>query len=291
MKKPLCVRTSIAQAFRIITSHPIFFVFGVIMTLPTLFPTPGIEEKHILALFQTEEWPFTPSQSLLFLTLAGITLLTRSFGTFALITLTHRQEKNDPLSFSCLKPTMVPRTRSILLMTLLLTLGAIFLSVILSIPPLIAHSRGLENLTHALSLSAIGLAISICLLLFFLHQYAALYLSLSKISLRSALENAVHLFRLHIRETFLISAVFFTASIVIFLLLDALSMIIPNSSTSETIFLWGMSLVLFSFLEAWNWSSWTVFFRMIALPKDPEPVLQKEESVLQQESAVSLDKA
>lgn len=281
----------ITQAFRIITAHPIFFVFGAIMTLPTLFPTPGITEEHLLALFQKEEWPFTPSQSFFLLALTGIVLITRSLGAFAIVTLTHRKEKNETLSFSCLKPTLVSRTRKLVILTLVLAFSALSLSVFLSIPSLIAHSKGLSDLARTLSLSAIGLAISIVLLLFFLHQYATLYLSLSKISLRFALENAIHLFRSHIRETFLLSIAFFIGNISIFVILDALSTLIPASSLSENTLLWGISFICFSFFEAWNWASWTVFFRMIALPKDPEPVLQNSETVLQQESAVSLDKA
>lgn len=287
MKKTLDIRIPLRKGFSVMFSHPLFLVFGAIITVPRFFPVSEAVSKRILASLEAESVAVPLSDIALILAVFSIALISGSIGIAALITITNRTEKKEPLSYSCFNKDFFMKAGQILRLTLLLILIAVAAGSLLSLPSQIALSKGLESLFRALSLAALGLALSIALLLFFLRQFAALYLTLSNISLRSSLENASRLLMSHMKETFLLSGVFFCLYLLLTLLLSSLH----TSTTLGSALFWAIHVAAFSLYQSWLWTTWTLFFRMIALPKDPEPLVQPEASVLQQEStAVSLDK-
>lgn len=304
MNKRIDIRVPLKNGFRAVFSSPVFAVFGAAIAIPKgliqFFVLGGAEFGDMFSWLQSKGGVLFPWGVILFLLLAGIALIVSSFGIVALVFLMNRHESGETPSFSALRRVVRHQTKNLVILEILLIAFVVIVGSILSVPADIALSRGLASLSRALSYSALGLLLSISLLLFFLRQYAALYLSLSKISVRSALENASRLFRLHMRETFLLTVALFCIE---FLTLSFFSMsfslvwnffetnVSPAVLVYGTIVEWIGMLGVLSLLEAWTWTSWTSFFRMIALPKDPEPVLQKSETMLQQESAVSLDKA
>lgn len=298
MKKPIDIRIPLKKGLGTVFSRPVFFAFGACIALPkVLLQFLLIENESIKSFFNALESeasiPF--SRDILLLPFfALLALILGSLGITALISLSNQWEKNEPVSFHTVQTGLLGKTYRILQLNLLLIALAITTGSILTIPANIALTQGLGNLAQTLSLSALGLALSIFLLLFFLRQYAALYLSLSKISIRAALENAYKLFRTYLKETFLISAALLFIELILTLFLSLTEELLHTtllSSGVRHLFEGTLSFLIFSLFEAWNWTSWTSFFRMIALPKEPKSVLQKPETVLQQESAVSLDKA
>jgi len=279
-------------------SHPIFFVFGACITVPKiLLQFLLVDSKYAKNILESlpSETPVSFSHDTLPLLLAALAaLIAGSAGIVTLISFANQREKNEVISFPATKKDIPNKSVRVLRLEVLLIALTLVAGSILALPADVALAQGLGNLAQTLSLSALGLTLSIALLLFFLRQYAILYLSLSKISLRAALENANHLFRTHIKETFFISAALFFVEITLIAILSFIEELLNTISflsKSEPLFGWALAIIAFSLFEAWNWASWTSFFRMIALPKDPEPVLQKSETVIQQESAISLDKA
>ena len=239
-----------------------------------------------------------PFDMTLFLLFAFATIVVGSFGIIALVLLMNRQENHERFRVSLIGKLALARVTPVIRLELLLIALAVIVGVLVTIPGDIAFAQGLQGLSRALTLSAIGLMLSIFLLFFFLRQYALLYLSLTNISLRDALENAARLFRTYTKETFLLGASLLFAELLSFFILAVLFYSleiflehVPSFSLGGIFLEWAIMIGALSFLEAWSWTSWTSFFRMIALPKEPEPVLQKSETVLQQESAIGLDKA
>jgi hypothetical protein len=302
VRKPIDIRIPLKKAAVMVFSRPMFLVLGACIATPkllleTLFSRSAYFQNFFKALESESSVPFFP-ELFIFLMLALLALVAGSFGVASLISFANHFESTGKTSLSELRSGLFQKTSHVFRLEVTLIALALIVGVILAIPSMVAHSQGLENLAHTLSLSALGLTLSIALLLFFLRQYAALYLSLSKISLRAALENASHLFRTHLRETVSMGAALLSVEIFLILLLilvealaSAIFEVFFSPNIAHDIFFWTMNLLVFSLFNAWNWTTWTLFFRMIALPKEPEPVLQKSETVLQQESAVSLDKA
>lgn len=301
-RKPIDIRVPLKKAAVMVFSRPMFFVLGACIAAPrlllqVLFSQSTYFQNFFKALESEASVPFFP-ELFIFLVLALFALVAGSFGVASLISFANHFESTGEESLSKVRPGLFRKTVHVFRLEILLIALTLTAGVVLALPSTVALSQGLGNLAHTLSLSALGLTLSIALLFFFLRQYAALYLSLSKISLRAALENASHLFRIHLRETVLISAALLGIEILLILLLilgeSLISLLFEtffSPNLAYSIFFWGINLLVFSLFNAWNWTTWTLFFRMIALPKEPEPIVQKEESVLQQESAVSLDKA
>lgn len=304
MKKCVDIRKPMQNGFRAVFSNPIFALFGAAIAVPKgilqLWVLGSMEIGSGLALSQGAE----PSVPLWIIGavffFVGFVLVAGASGIVALVFLMNRHENNEKLSFSVIRNPVRQRIKPVVLLEVFLVALALFVGTLLSVPADLAASRGLDGLSRGLSFSALGLLLSISLVFFFLRQYAALYLSLSNISVRSALENASRLFRLHIRETLLLSGALFLAEIGILFGLSGMFLFFervfgvafPSIPSWYGIGIeWTGMLGALSLIEAWKWLSWTSFFRMIALPKDPEPVLQKTETVLQQESAVRLDEA
>lgn len=302
MKKLLDIRTPLKRGAMIVLSHPIFLFFGAFVAVPKIlsqffffgksFEGGGIEVSQI------NMGNSPPLDMALFFFFVFITLAVGSFSIVMLVLLANRHENNEKSSKASLRKFALARVAPVIRLELLFVAFAIIIDVLVMAPGDIALARGLRGLSQALSFSALGLILSVSVLFFFLRQYAILYLSLSNISLRDSLENANRLFRLHIKETFLLgAALLFVELLSFFLLLFLFSLVggilkgVPFPSFGKMLFEWALMIGTFSFLEAWNWASWTLFFRGIALPKEPEAVLQKPETVLQQESAVGLDKA
>lgn len=298
------IRVPLKNGFRAVLSHPIFVILGALIAVPNglglaqFFALGGVGQGDVAAQLQGGEMLSSPWEITLLLLLAGVAVIFGSLGIVGLALLMNRRESGETLSLLALRKPLRYRTKSLVMLELFLIMLALLVESILSIPADIALSRGLARLSQVLSYSALGLFLSISLLLFFLRQYAALYLSLSNISVRSALENASGLFRLHIRETFLLSGSLFFGEIIVLLVVSEGFSFLHNflEQKASPLFLSFEAIVegtcvfgVLSLAEAWKWTSWTSFFRIIALPKDPEPVLQKSETVLQQESAVSLD--
>lgn len=300
-QQPLDIFALFKKASGMVFSRPLFFVFGACITFPKLlFETFLNENERFASLLTSLESGASISFSSELLALPLFLLfaiITGSFGIASLILLANAIEKNSATPKA--KMTANSRkTAGVLKLEITLIALTILAGVILALPATIAMARGLEGLAHALSLSALGLLLSIALLFFFLRQYAAIYVSLSNISLSAALENAYRLFRTHIKETTLISLAIFSVEIILTLSLLFTETLLGSFFKEWFLvisygywFIWAMSLLIFSFFEAWNWTVWTLLFRVIALPKEPEPVLQKSETVIQQESAIGLDKA
>ena len=287
MKKVLDIRIPLRKGFSVVFSHPLFLIFGAVIAVPRFFPVSEAASKRIFASLEAEGATILPSDIALLLIVSSITLIFGSIGIAALITLANHADKKETLSLSRLNKGFFTKVGRIFQLTLLLILIAVAAGSLLSLPSQIALSKGLEGLFRGLSLVALGLALSIALLLFFLRQFAALYLTLSNISIRSSLENASCLLMSHLKETFLLSGVFFCIHFLLILTLSSFHTSTPLGSA----LLWTIHVAAFSLYQSWLWTTWTLFFRMIALPKDPEPLVQPEASVLQQEStAVSLDK-
>ena len=302
MKPSLDIRVPLKNGVKAALSHPIFLLFGACIAAPKVlsqfFLGKNLEESGSIESLRASMSSVLPFDVALFLFSVLATFLIGSFGIVALILLMNRQENNERIPVSSIGKLVLARIPPVVRLEFLLIAFAVIIGILVMAPGDIALARGLQGLSRALSLSAFGLMLSISLLFFFLRQYAILYLSLSKISLKDALENAARLFRLYIKETFLLSAfLLFVELFSLFLLALLFSFIeslvkLPSPfSLGGMIFEWALMIGMLSFLEAWNWASWTSFFRMIALPKEPEPVLQKSETVLQQESVIGLDKA
>lgn len=304
MNTRIDIRIPLKSGFRAVFSNPLFLLWGAAIAVPkgilqlSLFDGTGFSAFDT---FSRNSESVSFQEALILLVIISGIFLAGSSGIVALVSLMSRHENGDGLSFSSAWISVKQRMRYVVALEMLLMALVIAVGSILSIPSDLAAVRGLESLSRGLSYSALGLLLSISLVLFFLRQYAALYLSLSKISLRSALENATRLFRLHIKETVLLSISLLLLELVALFVVSDMFLFVQSlfgktppflSGVSGTLFEWVCVLGVLSMIEAWKWASWTSFFRMIALPKDSErSVLQKTETVLQQESAVSLDEA
>ncbi len=303
MKDRIDIRRALKNGLWATLSDPKFLVFGSLIAVPKLI-------LQFVALggdgFLGRGGSFLRAendslQTLVFLFFfLGIAIIFGSAGMLGISNLMNRREIGLKTTFSFLKKCMSMRLRDIVTLEIFLGAFVLLLGVILAMPSNAAASRGLEGLSQVLAYSALGLLFFIALLVFFLRQYAALYLSLSDVSLRSALDSSSMLLRLHAWKTVILSASLFFLEITLLLVLSSgftffqgafgkilSAQALPFGFGAEWIILFGV----ISGIEAWKWASWTSFFRMIALPKDPKPVLQKTETVLQQESVVGMDKA
>lgn len=302
MKPSLDIRVPLKNGAKTVFSHPIFLLFGACIAVPKVlsqfFLGKNFDESGNIESLQASMSNVLPFDMTLFLLFAFATIVVGSFGIIALVLLMNRQENHERFRVSSIGKLALARVAPVIRLELLLIALAVIVGVLVTIPGDIALAQGLQGLSRALTLSAIGLMLSIFLLFFFLRQYALLYLSLTNISLRDALENAARLFRTYTKETFLLGASLLFAELLSFFILAVLFYSLesflehaPSFSLGGMFLEWAIMIGALSFLEAWSWTSWTSFFRMIALPKEPEPVLQKSETVLQQESAIGLDKA
>ena len=302
MKPLLDIRVPLKNGAKAIFSHPILLLFGACIAVPKVlsqfFLRKNFDESGNIESLQVNMSNVLLFDTTLFLLFAFATIVVGSFGIIALVLLMNRQENHERFRVSLIGRFALARVAPVIRLELLLIALAVIVGVLVTIPGDIALAQGLQGLSRALTLSAIGLMLSIFLLFFFLRQYALLYLSLTNISLRDALENAARLFRTYTKETFLLGAFLFFAELLSLFALATLFSFsesflehTPSFSLGGMFLEWAIMIGTLSFLEAWSWTSWTSFFRMIALPKEPEPVLQKSETVLQQESAIGLDKA
>ena len=302
MKPSLDIRVPLKNGAKAVFSHPIFLLFGACIAVPKVlsqfFLGKNFDESGNIESLQASMSNVLPFDMTLFLLFAFATIVVGSFGIIALVLLMNRQENHERFRVSLIGKLALARVTPVIRLELLLIALAVIVGVLVTIPGDIALAQGLQGLSRALTLSAIGLMLSIFLLFFFLRQYALLYLSLTNISLRDALENAARLFRTYTKETFLLGASLLFAELLSFFILAVLFSSleiflehVPSFSLGGIFLEWAIMIGALSFLEAWSWTSWASFFRMIALPKEPEPVLQKSETVLQQESVIGLDKA
>lgn len=302
MKPSLDIRVPLKNGAKAVFSHPIFLLFGACIAVPKVlsqfFLGKNFDESGNIESLQANMSNVLPFDMTLFLLFAFAVIVVGSFGIIALVLLMNRQENHERFRVSLIGKLALARVAPVIRLELLLIALAVIVGVLVTIPGDIALAQGLQGLSRALTLSAIGLILSIFLLFFFLRQYALLYLSLTNISLRDALENAARLFRTYTKETFLLGASLLFAELLSFFILAVLFYSLesflehaPSFSLGGMFLEWAIMIGALSFLEAWSWTSWASFFRMIALPKEPEPVLQKSETVLQQESVIGLDKA
>lgn len=292
-----------SKAAHLIVSNWFFVVLGAFIAVPGVFLEITLSENDRLQNFvDTIESGGSPELSFeifFFLFLALCALVAASFGALAISSFSNELEKKRKSSESFFSKTLLRKTgRVLLLETILITL-VVFSGLILFLPSAFARFRDLDSLVQPLALSAFGFLVSIAVLFFFLRQYSVIYLAISNISVRSALENAAGIFRRYTRETLRIGIALFLCRFLVilslliieFLLRYSSSIFLGSVSFAVILFLWLLNMVAFSVFEAWNWIMWTLFFRSIALPPETELTLQVKESVLQQESVIAPDKA
>lgn len=287
------------RAINLVISHPKLLFFGSIIAFPktivqVFLDRYGDSFGQILQSIQQNSLFLTSTpyiNSLLPLLIVLFILFVESFGIVQIASFVQRSERK---SFGVI-PTKetVKRAASVFKMEITLILFLLFGGILLSLPSDIASARGLIPLSRLLFLSAFGLFASIAVLTFFIRQYSALYLTLSNISIRSAIENASTLFRSKMRPTILFGTIIFIWEILGMFFLSSCEYILSFMSMNnilQTGITWVFTLAFFSILEAWTWTAWTLFFRNIALPKEPLIVLQNQKTVVQQDRPASLKK-
>lgn len=296
---PIDIRGIIQRAIRIVRSTPILWMCGALIAGPRLLLEESISRndavRNILETASVEHIQNAGASLFFFFVLGCIGLFLGSFGILAIIRIVHKKEQSSATSRTTFVIRhlfrRVWRAFSLEMLVIVVSIG---IGLILSIPSGVALARELPDLARFLSFSALGLFFSIAVLLFLMRQLTLLYIALSPTPLRAALENVGILLRSRFRETVLVALAIFLVEVGVILgaaLAERmLSAFLLPSFMQSVIFL-PVSLVAFSLFEAWKWSVWTLFFRTIALPPQSEPVLQNQETVLQQERAVSLDKA
>ena len=156
---------------------------------------------------------------------------------------------------------------------------------ILAIPPLIAASYNPETLPLLMLLSLITLA-PLALAIFFIRQFSLLYLLLSPLHIRGAIETGSALFYRFIVPSLLFGlfsfalAVLFTfcANLVILVttvLFEKISIPIPETSVSLV-----LGFVLFSWFVVFQQALWIAFFKSLAGPRKTDKPIKEKEGVL-----------
>lgn len=295
-KEIVDIRILLKKGLKVVFSSHLFFFFGMFIAVP---------KTLLLIFFQKEQVDLVtdfileenlkkfPEYAILFLLAVFLMIVLGSIGATAIVFFTNVHEKNKKTKISLFKKDILKRAWMVFQLEILLIMIVLLSGVFLTLPVGIASMKGLNSLSDTLSLSATGLILSISLLLFFIRQYAIMYLSLSLITVSVAIENSYRLFQKYLKETFLFSASIFAINFSFMFLIVLFEFFLEKFFGASLIiefFDWLVILCVFSFFEAWNWSSWTIFFRTIALPKEPDLVLQKVKNMIQQDSVISLDK-
>lgn len=297
------LRSLLLKAARLVASRRIFVAFGACIAVPKAFLERIFSENDRLRDFaQAVESGGSLDLSFdvfFFVFLAFFALVVASFGALGIASFSNECEKKKKSPEGLLLKSLFQKIGRVVALEGILIVLAIFAGILLFLPSTLAKLRGLESLVQPLLLSGLGLLVSIAVLFFFLRQYSVLYVAISNIFVRSALENAAGIFRRYVRETLWIGSTLFACRLLGISLLLVVEFLLWSGSLffwgavpfAVVIFLWIFNVMFFSIFEAWNWIVWTLFFRSIALPSEREPALQTKESVLQQEGAIGLDKA
>lgn len=297
MNQPISLTSICRKGFVTVVNHPSLWLLGILFTLPEQFLEQTVFSKEPEAL---QAWIDTASidtllREGLFLMILGIgSLFIGVVGRSGIIILTNSLAKSESLSLASLKKQIYSSVfRIVAIEVLFLATLAVF-GIAVMTPSIIAHMRGSEELGQLLALSGTGLFLSMAVLSLFLRQFTILYTALSRISVRMALENGYHMFRQHLRASFLLGIIGLLAYSAVDIFLNTL-----NEKANEylssfaflPIALWILSIFLFSFCATWLWTTWTLFFRSIAIPKEPHPVRQPEENMVQKDAVPSMDNA
>ncbi|QQS21059.1 MAG: hypothetical protein IPL87_00765 [Candidatus Moraniibacteriota bacterium] len=278
--------TLLKKATKILLSRPAFFVLGLLIITPQATGSLFLEYFPFEENLSQESFSNIPVTTLIiFLGVALFSFIASLLGTVLVILMTHHGEKETPSNTFSLIQTLISKKTTLRVWTLFrleVVIGFLLLGIglVLTLPGILAQTQGISSLSRGLFLSAFGIFISLAFLFHALRQYATLYITLSSLSLRASLEAAVRLFRARLRATVLFVGILLFINSVLFL---------STSMLPDTL-LWYISFPAFSLFEAWSLISWTLFFRMIALPKDPEAVARTEEAMVQQKQVAELDK-
>ncbi len=294
---------SIKKGLRVVCLNPILLVFSFIVIIAKilfqffaqslLLPQSNFFETTLNSTtFQQMIAAITQEAFLILFIIFLLHLILKSLGLVALIFLSNTYEKSLETKFSW-KKIPFNRYQKILHLEIVFFLSLICIGAILNIPAYFATTRQLLDLAQIISLSALGITLAIAILFIFLYNYTAIYLSLSQISLRSAIENSYLLFRKNIKETLLL-AIFFifiriTAITFTTILFRPIASFLQLSSIHETFFSFFLTFFILILIEAWHWATLTIFFRKIALFKEPFSPLQEEKNMVQQKGVVGFD--
>lgn len=297
MNQPISILSLCRKGVSLVVFHPTLWLLGILFSLPEQFFEQTVLSKDpesIQTWIETAHTNILFRESFLLIALGIGSLLLGVVGRSGIIILANSLAKSERDSRTSLGKRVYQSVfRIASIEVLFLSTLAIF-GMLVMIPSLIAHTRGASELGQLLALAGTGFFLSMTILTLFLRQFATLYAALSHISVRMALENGYRLFRQHMRASFLLGMTSIFAYLAAQILLDSLYKVTSehlSNAASLLGIMWILSILLFSWCAAWIWTTWTLFFREIALPKEPESVRQPEENMVQKDAVPSLDNA
>ena len=171
MKPSLDIRVPLKNGAKAVFSHPIFLLFGACIAVPKVlsqfFLGKNFDESGNIESLQANMSNVLPFDMTLFLLFAFAVIVVGSFGIIALVLLMNRQENHERFRVSLIGKLALARVAPVIRLELLLIALAVIVGVLVTIPGDIALVQGLQGLSRALTLSAIGLILSIFLLFFF----------------------------------------------------------------------------------------------------------------------------
>ena len=297
MNQPFSLLSICRKGLVLIIRHPALWLLGILFTIPEQFLEQTVFSKDpetIQTWINTSSTSVVVRESLLVLILGIGSLFLGIVGRSGIIILTNSLATSESIPQISLRKRIYRSVFRIAAIEILFLATLAIFGLIVMIPSIIANMRNASELSDLLALAGTGLFLSMTVLALFLRQFAMLYTALSNISVRMALENGYRLFRQHIRTSFLLGMVGIFVYVAAELLLDTLSEKAGPYFANTNSFLgilWILSIALFSLTATWLWTTWTLLFRAIALPKEPESVRQSEENVVQKDAVPSLDNA
>lgn len=297
MNQPFSLLSICRKGLVLIIHHPALWLLGILFTIPEQFLEQTVFSKDpetIQTWINTSSANVVVRESLLLLILGIGSLFLGIVGRTGIIILTNSLATSESIPQISLRKRIYRSVFRIAAIEILFLATLAIFGLIVMVPAIIANMRNASELSNLLALAGTGFFLSMTVLALFLRQFAILYTALSNISVRMALENGYQLFRQHIRASFLLGMVSIFVYVAAELLLDTLSEKVSPYFANTIFFpgmLWILSIALFSLTAAWLWTTWTLLFRAIALPKELESVRQSEKNVVQKDTVPSLDNA
>lgn len=152
---------------------------------------------------------------------------------------------------------------------------------ILALPLLIASFRNPETMSLLINMSVLTF-IPIAVVIFFIKQYSLLYLLLSPVSIRGAIETGSALFSRFIFPSFLFGVFSLTLTALFtfctHLVIVSMGMLLRASAIpfTETALALGVDFVSFTWFAVFNLALWIAFFKAIASTPAPEKTVPEK---------------